>query len=136
MWRLAFFAATLLAIIIVSMLFGAGAGYLSYNNMSGVMMVVISFVIAFALYDAIYVYVTRRYGEMDLADKLILFGLELTLASSLLLSAAFNNYVYVVPSINNEAYSFMFWVMITATLILPLRAFIGVSYVVSTRKIR
>lgn len=89
---------------------------------------------AFVIYDTVYVYVVRRYGEMDIADKVILFGVEFIVASALLLSAAFGNFVNVNTGVLNEAYSFVFWTLLLATLLLPLRAFIGVSYVVMTRK--
>lgn len=136
MWRTALFVAMLCAIVLLSVfsLLKSGGSAFAPGSLLSALYGIVIYSIAFVIYDTVYVYIVRRYGEIDVADKVILFGIEFIVASVLLLSAAFGNFVNVNSNVLNETYSLVFWTLLLATLLLPLRAFIGVSYVVMTRK--
>lgn len=137
MWRTALFFATLMAIVLVNALIllnrDAGMSVVT-EGLAVTLGWMLSFTTVFALYDGLYVYVTQRYQLEPIIDKLFLFGMELILPALLLFSSALGAFVSIDTGMVMEGYSFIFWLLVFALLLLPVRIFLGVSYVVMTRK--
>lgn len=134
LWRTALFLATLIAVAAVDMFSRAGVDGVDMTYAAYTLMAVMVYTAAFVIYDGVYGYVVRRYGEMELADKIILFGMESILLLTIIISSAFYTNMFVPTVITNDMLNLIVWLLIISALLLPLRAFIGVSYVVMTRK--
>ncbi|PLS81943.1 hypothetical protein CYG49_01085 [Candidatus Saccharibacteria bacterium] len=148
MWRTAFFAALMIVLSIAGLakLHADWARddairqiatsspltqtYPYVNSLSAILMTVA----AFALFDAVYVLITKRYPIRPVIDKIVLLSVELFFAGVTLLVFALTLAVDVSQQTYNDLDTAVFAFLVIAGLLPLVRAFIGVSYVVNKRR--
>lgn len=142
LWRTAIFTALIIALVLLNLAQRLmwGPDYLlqdlgdTYTLSSALQFILFSGVL-FALYDGLYVAVARRYPISRFLDRLTLVTLEAFVATIILVDAAFaSTWLAGGGSILAEDVSVWFFVLLA--LLTPVRAFLGVSYIVATRGIK
>ncbi len=145
LWRTAMFTALALSLTVIGFAqsfaeydkFGLLAFGDTYTFNQALLTVVLTGVF-FAMYDAIYVFLARRYWISRTMDRVLLVGLEATVALWILMEAAVSFSEPSLAASPGPVFYSSFGVVLffIVTLLPPVRAFAGVSYVVATRGIK
>ena len=113
-------------------------GYLFHESLKGLLV----FVLAFFIYDALYVGIVNRYQMRPGIDSCLLFGLEGIVLSGILMTVIVSTVGYsysdwrAVMAFESFLGAVMLVALLAALLLPVLRAVIGVSWVMSRVQVR